>query len=206
MYSLLLFPHALSGKAWVFRYITQSIFPKLFGDVTVQRNRLGLTDEDPLEYRTFEANTKSDKNYQQSKVMLCTFHTIWKPFKETIRPRLPKKSGGVLLSTIGKSYGAFMMSNCITQLLLSKYFDTLLTSGSTIMLWIMCICTEHETKHEHDRPHLLLKEFLRTKKVKRHLSADCISAILKYGEALICKQITISCKLLTAWILLQLCR
>jgi hypothetical protein len=148
----------------VFRYITRSIFPKLFGDVTVQRNRLGLTEEDPLEYRTFEANTKSDKNYQQSKVMLCTFHTIWKPFKETIRPRLPKKSGGVLLSTIGKSYGEFMMSNCITQLLLSKYFDTLLTSGSTIMLWIMRICMEHETKHEHDRSHLLLKEFLRIKK------------------------------------------
>ena len=48
MYLLLLFPHALSRKAWVFRYITWSIFPMLFGDVTVQRNRLGFTDEDLL--------------------------------------------------------------------------------------------------------------------------------------------------------------
>ena len=52
----------------------------------------------------------------------------------------------------------------------------------------MRICTEHETKYEHDRSHLLLKEFLRTKKVKRHLSADCISAILKYGDAIMCKE------------------
>ena len=98
----------------MFQYITGSIFSKLFGDVTVQRNRLGLTDEDPSEYRTFEANTKSDKNYQYSKVMLCTFHAIWKPFKETIRPRLPKKSGGVLLSPIGKSYGEVVTTFLIT--------------------------------------------------------------------------------------------
>ena len=99
----------------MFRYITRYIFPKLFGDVTVQRNRLGLTDKDPSEYRTFEANTKSDKNYQYSKVMLCTFHAIWKPFKETIGPRLPKKSGGVLLTNIGKSYGEILTTFFITQ-------------------------------------------------------------------------------------------
>lgn len=104
-YSLLEFLPSLSGKAWVFRYITRSIFPELFDDVTIQRNRLGLTDEDPSEYRTFEANTKVDHNYIRSKVMLCTFHAIWKPFKETIRPRLPKEGNGVLLSSIGKSYG-----------------------------------------------------------------------------------------------------
>ena len=105
----------LSGKAWVFCYITRSIFPTLFGEITVQRNRLGLTDEDPSEYRTFDANTKSDKNYQHSKAMLCTFHAIWKPFKETIRPRLPKKSCGVLLSNLGKSYGEFLRTCFVTQ-------------------------------------------------------------------------------------------
>ncbi len=104
-YSLLEFLPSPSGKAWVFRYITRSIFPELYGDVTIQRNRLGLTDEDPSEYRTFETNTKVDDNCIRSKVMLCTFHAIWKPFKETIRPRLPKESDGILLSSIGKSYG-----------------------------------------------------------------------------------------------------
>ena len=104
-YSLLELLPSPTGKAWVFCYITHSIFPELFGGVTIQRNRLGLTDEDPSEYRTFEANTKVDNNYLRSKVILCTFHEIWKPFKETIRPRLPKERSGVLLSTIGKSYG-----------------------------------------------------------------------------------------------------
>jgi hypothetical protein len=61
----------------MFRYITCLILPKLFGEVTVQRNRLGLNDQDPYEYRTFEANTKSDKNYQHSKAMLSTFHAIY---------------------------------------------------------------------------------------------------------------------------------
>ena len=96
--------YSYSGKAWVFRYITRSIFPELFGTVTVQRNRLGLTDEDPSEYRTFETNTVVDDNYKHSKVMLCTFHAIWKPFKENIRPQLPKDSGGLLLSAIGRKY------------------------------------------------------------------------------------------------------
>jgi hypothetical protein len=56
----------------------------------------------------------------------------------------------------------------------------------------MRICTEHETKYEHDRSHSLLKEFLKSKKVKRHLSTECISAILKYGDALICKETYLS--------------
>jgi hypothetical protein len=82
-----------------------SVFPELFGDVTIQKSRLGLTDEDPSEYRTFEKNTKVDNNSLLSRVMLCTFHAIWKPFKETIRPRFPKEHSGILLSTLGNSYG-----------------------------------------------------------------------------------------------------
>jgi hypothetical protein len=97
--------YSSSGKAWVFRYITRSIFLELFGTVTVQHNRLCLTDEDPSEYRTFETNTVVDDNYKRSKVMLCTFDAIWKPFKENIRPRLPKDSGGLLLSAIARKYG-----------------------------------------------------------------------------------------------------
>ncbi len=66
---------------------------------------LALTDEDPSKYRTFEMNTMIDDNYKCSKVMLCTFHVIWKPFKKNIRPRLPKDSGGLLLSNMGRKYG-----------------------------------------------------------------------------------------------------
>ncbi len=94
-----------SGKAWVFHYITCMIFPQIFGVVTVQQNQLGLTDEDPSEYRTFEANTEVDDNYRCSKVMLCTFHAIWKPFKQNVHSRLPKDCCGLLLSTTGRNFG-----------------------------------------------------------------------------------------------------
>ena len=76
----------------------------------------------------------------------------------------------------------FCMSKCNVSV---PSFDLL---GSTILLWFMRICTEHETKFEHDRSHSLLKIFLRTKKTKNHLSTDCIAAIIQYADALIGKE------------------
>ena len=54
----------------------------------------------------------------------------------------------------------FCMSTCNVSV---PSFDLL---GSTILLWFMRICTEHETKFEHDRSHSLLKKFLKTKKLR----------------------------------------
>jgi len=45
--------------------------------------------------------------------MLCTFHAIWKYFKENIRPTLPKE--GVMLSETGRQYGTSPL----------QYFSTL---------------------------------------------------------------------------------
>ena len=92
-----------SGKSWVYRYIFKDIFPFLYGTQTIQRNRLALTDEDASEYKTFESITTKEQNYKKSRVMLCTFHAIWKHFKEHIRPTLPKK--GMLLTEKGREYG-----------------------------------------------------------------------------------------------------
>ena len=78
-------------------------FPYLYGSQTIQRNQLALTDEDTSEYRMFEMITSMVPNYKQSKVMLCTFHAIWKYFKEHIRPTLPKE--GILLSETGRKCG-----------------------------------------------------------------------------------------------------
>jgi len=91
------------GKSWVYRYIFKDIFPFLYGSKTIQRNRLALTDEDASEYKTFETMTSRVNDYKKSKIMLCTFHAIWKYFKENIRPFLPKK--GVMLSDMGRKYG-----------------------------------------------------------------------------------------------------
>jgi hypothetical protein len=71
----------IKGKAWVFHYITQSISPQIFDNIIVKRNHLGLTDEDPSEYMTFEGNSQTDNNYCQTKIMFRTFHAIWKPLK-----------------------------------------------------------------------------------------------------------------------------
>jgi hypothetical protein len=66
-----------------------NIFPKHFGDITVQRNRLGLIDADPCEYITFERTIVLDRNFKLSKRVFCIFHAIWQPFKDNIRQKLP---------------------------------------------------------------------------------------------------------------------
>ncbi len=99
----------LLGKSWVYRYIFKDIFPYLYGSETIQRNRLALTDEDASEYRTFETMISRVSEYKRSKIMLCTFHAIWKYFKENIWPTLPKK--GVMLSETGRQYGNPVLSS-----------------------------------------------------------------------------------------------
>ena len=87
----------------MYRYIFKDVFPYIYGKTTIQSDRLTLTDEDASEYQTFESLTVTDNNYKKSKVMLCTFHAIWKHFKEHIRPTLPKN--GIMLSPLGREYG-----------------------------------------------------------------------------------------------------
>lgn len=58
---------------------------------------------------------------------------------------------------------------------------------STIVTWFLCICTEHESKYEHDHSHLILKDFLKHE-VTKSPQSKCISVILKYAEALFKKE------------------
>jgi hypothetical protein len=91
-------------------YIFQDIFPFIYGSQTIKRNRLRLTYEDALEYRTFESITSKEHAYKNSKGMLCTFHAIYKHFKEHIRPMLPKN--GMMLTEKGHEYGEFIHCTC----------------------------------------------------------------------------------------------
>jgi len=77
--------------------------------LTIQRNRLALPNEDVSEYRTFETIASKEHDYKNNTVMLCTFHAIWKRFKEHIRPTLPKK--GMMLTEKGRQYGQFLTYN-----------------------------------------------------------------------------------------------
>lgn len=100
----------LLGKSCVHMYVFQDIFPFLHGSQTIQRNRLALADNDALEYSTFESITSKEHDYKNSKVMLFTFHAIWKHFKKHVYPTLPKN--GMMLTEKECQYDEFIGFKC----------------------------------------------------------------------------------------------
>lgn len=46
-----------------------------------------------------------DFNFKLSTLMLCVFHAIWQPFKETIRNKLPRKGTSNVLTDVGRTMG-----------------------------------------------------------------------------------------------------
>jgi len=95
-----------SGEKWVFQCIYADIFILLFGENTISRNRLAITDEDAAEFFPFDNVIRTMVIYSGANHMLCTFHAIWKPFKERIFPTLPKKNGRLTKDgeRMGKSF------------------------------------------------------------------------------------------------------
>lgn len=146
-----------SGKAWVFRYIFKFVFPFFYGHITVQRNRLTLSDEDMSEYKTFESLIELDENFANSRIMLCCFHAIWMPFKANIQGKLPKK--GSNLTKAGYDYGGVVLN------------------------FFMRMCTYVETSEEFDRCCSDLYLFLKDSRTVAALSGECISAIKEMGES-----------------------
>jgi hypothetical protein len=73
-----------SSKKWVFHAIFCLAFLQLYGDEICSMNRLVLTDEEDAENRSFESLIPTNDVFKSSKVMLCTFQAIWKPFKHNI--------------------------------------------------------------------------------------------------------------------------
>ena len=60
-------------------------------------------DEDIAEYGALLNCINTCSMWKKSKLMLCVFHAVWKPFNEMIKPRLPKN--GRIFTTIGKLNG-----------------------------------------------------------------------------------------------------
>ncbi len=73
-----------SGQKWVFHAIYQLAFPELYSNEVCSRNCVVLTDEDDAEYRSFESVIETSQVFSRSKVMICTFHTIWMAFKKDL--------------------------------------------------------------------------------------------------------------------------
>ena len=82
-----------SLRKWVFLQIYQHFFVALYGTVTIGRNRLALTDNDPAEHGPFDSCRLTMDCYLFSKHMLCVFHGVILKYNENIHPLLPRTRG-----------------------------------------------------------------------------------------------------------------
>ncbi len=105
-----------SSKKWVFHSIFCLAFMSLYGEHVCSMNRLVLTDEEDAECRAFESVIATHDAFSSSKVMLCTFHAVWQPFKRFLYNLLPSKKSPkgklIELTEVGKHWG----ENCIITL------------------------------------------------------------------------------------------
>ena len=83
-------------------------FVQLYGETTISRNRLVLTDDDPSEWGPLEDCIKTLPYWKDTVHMLCLFHALTLVFYERIHPQLPRKSGKI--TNLGKTYGKELLS------------------------------------------------------------------------------------------------
>jgi hypothetical protein len=118
-----------SSKKWVFHSTFCLAFLSLYGEHVCSMNQLVLTDEEDAEYCAFESVIATHDAFSSSKVMLCTFHAVWLPFKrDKYNLLLSKKSPKrklIKLTDVGKQWG----ENCISTL---YYFVPVITTNIKI--------------------------------------------------------------------------
>jgi hypothetical protein len=75
-------------------------------------NQLVLINEEDAEYHAFECMIASYDAFNLSKVMICTFHAVWQPFKRDIYNLLPSKESPkgkfIELTDVGKLWGEYL--------------------------------------------------------------------------------------------------
>ena len=89
-----------SAQKWVFETIYKTAFPQLYTPEVCSMNRLVLTDEEKAEYEPFQLAIETTDFFEQSKVMLCTFHAIWMSFKVELYPLFDNITHGGALREI----------------------------------------------------------------------------------------------------------
>ena len=97
-----------SGRRWVFMMIYKMFFRELYGETTLSRNRLCLTDNDEAEWGPLDEVIKTVPCWNGSRHMLCMFHALTLMYFKDIYPKLPHRGKGknAKITKIGKSYGA----------------------------------------------------------------------------------------------------
>ena len=100
-----------SGRRWVYQKIYSHFFLQLYGEVTIGRNRLALTDDDNAEHGPFDNCIETMDCYKNSRHMLCVFHALVMQFHADVYPKLPHKPGqNKELTELGGEYGASNIS------------------------------------------------------------------------------------------------
>ena len=77
----------------------------LYGDTTLSRLRLVLTDDDTLSHSAFDAVTQIVEALSSTKHMLCVFHAVSMRYQDLVYDHLPKKQDGKTLTEKGALYG-----------------------------------------------------------------------------------------------------
>ena len=96
------------GQRWIFQTIFQTFFKFLFGEQTLSRIELVLTDDDSSSHGALTSVQTLEDCWGNSTHMLCVFHGLVQAFHKHVWPTLPRKRNHPeLLSKIGKIYCEF---------------------------------------------------------------------------------------------------
>jgi hypothetical protein len=143
-----------SSKKWVFHSKFYLAFLSLYGEHVCSMNQLVLTDEEDAEYPVFETMIATHDAFCSSKVILCTFHAVWQPFKRDIyNLLLSKKSpkGKVIeLADVGKLWGENLfliyriLSLTTTNIKLLSSCDSIISKLSLCNLSASGVCISYK--------------------------------------------------------------
>ena len=95
------------GQGWVFTKLFRYFYLQLYGEVTLSRLRLALTDDESAAHGAFDAATKVMACYARAKHMLCVFHAVVMRFHDSVYGKLPKIKGTRQLTAGAALYGRF---------------------------------------------------------------------------------------------------
>jgi hypothetical protein len=139
-----------SAKKWVFHAIYRLAFLSLYGEHICLLNRLVIRDEEDAEYHcSFETLILTHEMFRSSTVMLCTFHTIWQPFKRDIYNLLPSKKSQnrklIEFIEVGRAWGEYTWYTIVFMILYHKTYLFFYDQKQYIFMGysnIRLVCTE----------------------------------------------------------------
>ena len=118
------------GKKWMFTYVYQHFFSYLYGNRTVARVRLALTDDDVASHGAFDGSAQLVEHLHGAKHMLCVFHAVVMKFQDMVYDLLPKKRKSRELSDNGALYGEIGVRHFVGFThVIARHCYTLLTTG-----------------------------------------------------------------------------